>query len=293
MFYYVLPGLGIYGGIKKAFHCADALGAAGRPCAVASPSGGRPDWFASSSPTLTRDELARVCRREDIVLFSSPADLDFVESLPAQRRIVDMQGASTPQDRAMMRHDHDYISHGLHMTHELAQQGRVAPYVPLGIPNVFRHRGETKEPGSVAIMPRKGSELLEAVAAALRPDERLVLIDGMNEEQVATTLKRADVFLAISPAEAFGLPPLEAMAAGCCVVGYAGVGGFEFMRHGETAWVVANGDAAALPAALRQVLDDTPRREQLRRDGQLMAAYYTMDREREYLQRAFAMLNAW
>jgi glycosyltransferase involved in cell wall biosynthesis len=193
----------------------------------------------------------------------------------------------------MMSRDHDYISHGLHMTYELLQHGRVAPYVPLGIAASFRHEGEDKEMGTVAVMPRKGSDALTAVGDVLRNGERLVPIDGMPEAQVAATLKRADVFLAISPDEAFGLPPLEAMAAGCCVVGYSGRGGFEFMRHGETAWVVPNGDTESLPLALRRVLDDPPRKEQLRRDGQRVAGYYTMEREREYLQRAFEMLDAW
>lgn len=290
VFYYVLPGLGIYGGIKKAFHCADALTSAGLACAVASPSGGRPDWFPSSSPTLTREELRRRCRPEDVLLFSSPADLEFVEALPATRRVVDMQGASTPADVEMMRHDLDYISHGLHMTYTLTGAGRVAPYVPLGIPDVFRREGHRRE-GTVAVMPRKGSEALGAIASILRDEEELLPIDGLDEAGVASRLREADLFVAISPDEAFGLPPLEAMAAGCCVVGYPGIGGFEFMRHGETAWTVPNSDLDALLRALRRVLDDRDLKEHLREGGRRVAGFYTMEREREYLLRAFALLG--
>jgi glycosyltransferase involved in cell wall biosynthesis len=103
---------------------------------------------------------------------------------------------------------------------------------------------------------------------------------------VAAVLKRTDVFVPISAKEAFGLPPLEAMAAGCAVVGYPGDGGFEFMRHGESAHVVPNGDRKALRQGVRDCLADGAYRDRLREGGQAVAAYYTLERERRYLLRA-------
>jgi len=293
MLYYVLPGNGIYGGIKKGFHCADILAANGHPCAVSTPDGARPSWFETSCQVITHERLVRDCQRDDAVLFSCPADAPFIDTLPARRKIVHMQGANTPADHALFDRARGYelISHGLHMTYELQRHGRVAPYVPIGIPDVFRWAGEPKVPLRVAVMPRKGGEILNLVHAALPRGSELIGLDGISELEVAERLKRADLFLAISPFEAFGLPPLEAMCAGCCVVGFPGNGGFEFMRHMETAHVVPNSDVEALIDALQYVCATPTYREALRGRAAAMAAYYTMERERTYLLRALGFAD--
>ncbi len=292
-FYYVLPGIGIYGGVKKGFHCADLLTDSGYPCTVATPDGSRSTWFPNHSAVTTREHLARVCRREDTVLFSCPADAPFVDTLPARRKILHMQGANTAGDRHMIDPARGYecISHGLHMTYQLQQQGRVAPYVAMGVPEVFRWRDQIKKPGSIAVMPRKGEAVFQAVREAL-PGAEFVPIDGLSEQEAACLLKGADLFLAISANEALGLPPLEAMCAGCCVVGFPGDGGFEFMRHGETAHVVPNGNVPALIEAVRRALADPAYRDALRLRGREASGYYTMERERAYLLRALGLNTA-
>lgn len=258
---------------------------------MASPDAEMPTWFAAEATLLTRDQLAERCRVDDVLLFSCPADAPFVDSLPASRKILHMQGANTPADWELFdaARGYELVSHGLHMTYELQQRGRVAPYVPLGIPEVFRWDGETKTENTVAVMPRKGGDVLDRVRSALPEGFRLIELDSLSEAEVAARLKETDIFLAISPDEAFGLPPLEAMCAGCCVVGYSGVGGFEFMRHKETAHVVPNRDLPALLDALRYVCDSPPYRDGLRQRGMRHSEYYTLEREREYLLRALGL----
>lgn len=294
MLYYVLPGNGIYGGVKKGFHCADMLSASGHPCAVATPDGVRPAWFESGCELITHARLAERCRPDDVLLFSCPADAPFVDALPARRKILHMQGANTPADHALFDRARGYelVSHGLHMTWELQRHGRVAPYVPIGIPDVFRWNSETKLALRIAAMPRKGAEILAVVRERLPRGSELVCIDGVSEREVAETLRRADVFLAVSPSEAFGLPPLEAMCAGCCVVGFPGIGGFEFMRHGDTAHVVPNGDVEALVAALHEVCAAPAYRDALRRRAGALAAYYTLEREHAHLLRALGLATS-
>jgi len=291
VWYYVLPGTGIFGGVKKGFHCADTLSASGCPCAVATPQGDRATWFPTPSGTLTWDALTRICAPEDTILFSCPADAAFVDALPARRKILHMQGANTAADHALFdpARGYELISHGLHMTYELQLRGRIAPYVPIGIPEVFRWNGEPRVAGSVAFMPRKGAEIANAVCAALPPTAEVITIDGLPEHEVAEQLKRADLFVAISAGEAFGLPPLEAMSAGCCVVGFPGIGGFEFLRHMETAHLVPNGDVARLIEAVLHVRAAPAYRAALRARGAAFARYYTLEREREYLLRALGL----
>ena len=287
MHYYLLPSTDVYGGVKKGFNAADLLTRSGHPCVVATPGAERPTWFPNEAEVIDRDELAGRCRRDDTVLFSWPPDAKVVLELRAGRKIVHMQGANTEGDRQLFREKKlRFISHGLHMTQQLLLHGRIAPYVPLGIRDVFRWRDEEKAGRSVGLMSRKGSRWVNRIRKALPRDATLHVLEGLTEDQVAEALKRCDVFVPISEHEAFGLPPLEAMAAGCCVVGFPGDGGFEFMRHGETAHVVPNGDAKGLGRAVHSVLARKSYRDQLRRRGQALSAYYTLEREQEYLLRA-------
>jgi glycosyltransferase involved in cell wall biosynthesis len=290
VFYYVLPGAGIHGGIKKGFHCAELLARSGVACVVATPRGERPTWFTTSAAVMAREDLPGRCRDDDAVLFSFPPDARFVDRLPARRKIVHMQGANTRADEALFRRGYEFISHGLHMTATLLRHGKVAPYVPIGVPDAFRWRGAPKRPGLVAAMSRKGRHLLAAIESALLPGSTLLVIDGLSEEKVADALQATDVFVALSASEAFGLPPLEAMCAGCCVVGFPGDGGFEFMRHGETAHLVANGDAHALRRAVAVVMARPAYRDALRHRALGLSAYYTLEREREYLLRALGLV---
>lgn len=291
MIAYVLPGGGLFGGVKKGFGCADLLTAAGHPCVVATPDGERPRWFDSRCDLITHAELAARVGPDDLVLFSCPADAPFVDTLRARRKIVHMQGASTIEDRALFHwsRGYEFISHGLHMTYELQRAGRVAPYVPMGIPDLFRWKGEPRTPLRIVAMPRKGAEVLHFVERSLPEESTLVTLDHAPEHVVADALKHADIFLAVSTAEAFGLPPLEAMCAGCCVVGFPGIGGFEFMRHMDTAHVVPNGDVPGLLDALRHVCARPAYRDALRTRAMDLSAAYTVGREQEALLRALGL----
>lgn len=71
-------------------------------------------------------------------------------------------------------------------------------------------------------------ELLSILELRGRLDWELVPIRGMSEIQVAETLRTCAIFLAFNEREGFGLPPAEAMASGCYVIGYHGQGAQEF-----------------------------------------------------------------
>jgi len=71
-------------------------------------------------------------------------------------------------------------------------------------------------------------ELLSILELRGLLDWELVPIRGMSETQVAETLRTCAIFLAFNEREGFGLPPAEAMASGCYVIGYHGQGAQEF-----------------------------------------------------------------
>ena len=141
-------------------------------------------------------------------------------------------------------------------------------------------------PISVACMPRKGLPHLRLVQGLLaaRPvkgsDIAWVEIDGLPQEQVAARLRVAHIYVSTSEAEGLGLPPLEAMAAGCLVVGFTGGGGLDYATADNGIWV-QDEDPWALAEALRQIFLDLadPQRtvllEEMRAAGRATAMRYT------------------
>ncbi|EHJ49005.1 hypothetical protein DFW101_3005 [Solidesulfovibrio carbinoliphilus subsp. oakridgensis] len=93
-------------------------------------------------------------------------------------------------------------------------------------------------PVRVGYMPRKNKALaglIRRLAEARAPRSGLAYewlpIDGLPPDGVATALRSCHVFLATGFPEGCPLPPLEAMACGCIVAGFAGFGGFDYMRQ--------------------------------------------------------------
>lgn len=103
--------------------------------------------------------------------------------------------------------------------------------VPLAIDaNLFRPG--LKE-NVIAYMPRRRANEVELLVSSLKErgqvsDYRFQPINGLPLSDVASILGRARIFLSFSKDEGFGLPPAEAMAAGCLVIGFTGGGGDEF-----------------------------------------------------------------
>jgi len=85
----------------------------------------------------------------------------------------------------------------------------------------------------IAYMPRRGSHDLMQVLQVLKwrgalEGWRLVPIQGLSHWETADVLKRAAIFLSSGYQEGCPMPPLEAAASGCQVIGYDGFGGAEY-----------------------------------------------------------------
>ncbi|MFU2208604.1 glycosyltransferase family 1 protein [Solidesulfovibrio sp. C21] len=97
----------------------------------------------------------------------------------------------------------------------------------------------------VGYMPRKNKGLaamirrmVEARAPRTGMAPEFVPIDGLAPDGVAEAMRSCHVFLATGFPEGCPLPPIEAMACGCVVAGFAGFGGFDYMRQaGEGGYV--------------------------------------------------------
>ena len=102
-----------------------------------------------------------------------------------------------------------------------------------------------------------GVDRYEAAVGAASHAERIVRLGWVNDGDRADLLAGATVFAYPSVYEGFGLPPLEAMAAGVPVVATA-IPALEEVL-GDAAVLVAPGDAAALAAGLAAALDGPDR----------------------------------
>jgi hypothetical protein len=143
------------------------------------------------------------------------------------------------------------------------------------LPGVQRKR-------QIAFMPRKRpaeAQLLKSMFISMYPqlaDVPWVEISNMARPQVAQVLAESLVFASLSHHEGLGLPPLEAMAAGCLVAGFTGQGGAEYATTENGRWV-AEGDLEGLVHALAaDVQADVSTIDVRRAAGQATAAGFDM-----------------
>ena len=128
----------------------------------------------------------------------------------------------------------------------------------------------------IAGMDGWGTAALDAAVAEARHPDRIVRLGYVPDSHRAALLRGATVLAFPSRYEGFGLPPLEAMAAGVPVVATSAGSLPEVL--GDAAALVPVGDDRALADALAAVLDDDGTRTGLIRAGRRQAARYSWER---------------
>lgn len=286
MIYYFLPDRGIFGGVKIAFRFLDALATLGVPGAAVLPDGRAPAWFESRVPLLSEaDALARL-GPDDWKMITWPPDHERLRALPG-RMVCHCQGTDDRMDAIFADRDVLLLTCWAQAARVARERfGRSPIEVGIAIPERFLFDGGRKDDDLVAYMPRRGVDHARAcmrVAPALDFDG----IDGADESEVARRLKRAGVFLATAVGEQFGLPALEAMAAGCVVLSVPVKGGMEFLHDGDDCIVCAPDD---LPRRLLEITapDAAPRRARLRQRAVATATRYLPSRQRARLRALLA-----
>lgn len=110
----------------------------------------------------------------------------------------------------------------------------------------------------------------------LVPTEGVMLMGWVGDETLPGLLASAGIFCYPSSYEGFGLPPLEAMAAGTPAV----VGSYAAAREvlGDAAVLVSPDDTEELAQSLRSLALDADQRARLARAGRARAAGFTWER---------------
>ncbi len=88
------------------------------------------------------------------------------------------------------------------------------------------------------------------VAARAGVQDRVLFSGQVSEERKWQILQMADAYVSATMHEGFGLAYLEAMAAGLPVITYDNGGHVDFLRDGDTGYLIPEGDGRALTAAI-------------------------------------------
>jgi hypothetical protein len=298
--FYVSKNFGYpLGGVRISHHHVRLLVKNGYDAAILLRQDRPQPFFQSDVPIQLLSSEFRA-RRGDIYVVPEPwGDILAQLSDKAVRKIVFCQ-------------NHFYIPHGLGRHRDYAAYGvdtvlccgdviaaflrgtfglRRVPIVHNAIDQaLFKPAAKRRQ---IALMPRKMAKEAEFVRMCLRlrhpafAEVPWVPIDMVPEPEVARLLGESAVFLCLSRLEGVGLPPLEAMAAGCLVVGFTGGGGLEFATPENGYWCQSDdliGTADGLARALA-LFDGDPAGYRVRRAAAAETARrYDLERmERELL----------
>jgi glycosyltransferase involved in cell wall biosynthesis len=111
----------------------------------------------------------------------------------------------------------------------------------------------------IACIPRKRRmeyEVIRHMFARLRPAGPVwewQVLDGVSEREVAQAMSRAAVFLSLNRFEGMSLTAVEAMASGCIVAGFTGIGPREYMNSVNGFWAGEDDCEACAEALVRAV----------------------------------------
>ncbi len=281
MNYYFLPGIGIYGGIKVGFQFAGILNELGVRIVVATPEGLAPTWFRSLAPVVDRDAALASLGVGDTAFFSLPFDHEPLRRTGA-RLVFHCQGTDPAVDPVLADRAVTVLTCWAQARDYVIAAGRSPIEVGISISDCFYYDGTPKHRDMLAYMPRRGSAIAQearasATALAFQP------LDNLNEIDVARAMKRSVYYLATSDSEWFGLPALEAMAAGCVVVTVPVVGGNEYLREGVNCLI---SPAAKVPSVLATIskADAAGQRARLSAGAMAMAARYRSSLQKEALR---------
>ena len=265
--YYLVPHLSEpTGGVKVMYQHVDLLNEMGIAAAVLhEPDGFRASWFANQTPVVSASSIH--LRANDILVIPECYAPGFA-SLPDEvRKFVINQAAyhtfdlvdgdpyaQVPNLLGLLTVSLDSADM-LRFTFPGLSVSRTRPVVRA---DVF-HRGPQALPRLAFLPDRRAAErhqLLQMLRAR-GVDWELAPIHGVPEAEVARLMRESAIFLSFSERDGFGLPPAEAMASGCYVIGYDGGGGREFFDPAYSAPVSDQlGFARAVVEAVARPLDE-------------------------------------
>lgn len=246
------------GGVRRLYRHVEVLTKHGYDAAVLHHRPGfAVKWFLSSAPVAYSDST-REFEPEDVLVIPEghPDVMVSTALLPCRRVVIALNWANIyaalPIGLDWRHIGLEDIIAGSDYEREFIKRtmGLDSTVIVSGI-DTNQFRPSAQKVCQVAFMPRKNRNVFHLIASAFRsrfPEHAnvpFVPIDSLTHEQVARALANSAIFLATSFPEGLARPPLEAMASGCIVVGFAGRGSLEYMRHLDNCFLVEDMDVLA------------------------------------------------
>ena len=306
------------GGVEKIYQFVAALERAGMQAMVVHPDGSKPlaYWFEPAATVVRADQLDFDVDADVLVV---PERWAFDVRLPNDAQVIVLnQGAYLTFGRLPLPaagtslsslspgpFGHDGLLGVVCVSTDSERYLRFTfpeldvRRIHVGIDTSVFSPGDMWRDHALAYMPRRRpdevGELLRILAARGRsPDWVLRPLEGLDHRGVADALRAAPVFLNFPIREGFPLPPLEAMACGCIVIGYSGRGGDEYLLP-DCSFPVPEGDSIEYARVVETVIDEyTKKDERLaaisRAAIDLVSTEYTMDRQDREAVEVFTQL---
>lgn len=262
--------------------------------------GFRPDWFRENVPMLYTADLRatdrlRLAPDDHIVFYESASNsIRFFGQYKGATRHLFCQNHFMMFDAPSELGAASWQALGVERCFASAEVIARAAEACLGFPRVpvipYAIDGERFRPGTkrsqIAFMPRKRPDDVDFIrrcfVGAFPELAQLawVEIHNQSEDRAAEILGESAVFLSLGRREGFGLPPVEAMACGCLVAGFLGIGGREFGTDANGLWCEDDdlvGAALKLGQAVRLLENRDAAADAMVSAGLHTAAGYTIE----------------
>lgn len=279
------------GGVRTLYRHVGVLRKHGYQASILQAGGTGEPFFEVDVPLINLDPSFQL-QADDIIV------------IPEDRNEIYRQVAALPVKKIVFCQNHHYVFAGLGEGIDFSAYGvqtvvassqKIAefleqnfamtdvPVIRYGIDPVLYHP-ETKK-HQIAYMPRKLGIQSDFIRQSFRhrypdySDLEWVRVENMQEKEAARHLRESALFLSLNRMEGFGLPPIEAMASGCLVIGFTGQGGDEYADDMNGFWCGQEDlqRCAERVAEAVAVLDDETATAARIAAGQKTAEYYSME----------------
>lgn len=282
-----------FGGIQIIYNYCDIINGNGKKAYVVNSSkwnSFNPKWFKTDTKAILKGEAKKKIKEEDIILIPE-CMYDEAKEYTTGKKILFVQNWSLYRDVEYEKYGYSGVLTVSEFCKKYIEERTKLPVFKVvnGINlALFKTNESLRRKNSVLFMSRKnGMDMQKAIQnldkSVLEKIDLIEISGYYSQNALADVYRQSDIFVALGYPEGFSLPPLEAMACGCAVVGFSGGGGLEYMQNEENCIVVEDGDSIKLAEAIKKIVMDEELKEKIRENGEKKAKKFSIYRMKEEL----------